>query len=40
MAKGKTQGKKTNRPSTSYIIFVAISVILILSYILTLFVKF
>ncbi len=39
MAKGKSQPKKANRPSTAQIIFVALTLIIILSFVLTLFVK-
>jgi hypothetical protein len=40
MAKGKSQGKKSNRPSTNQIIFTAIAIIIILSWVLSLIVKF
>jgi len=36
MAKGKAQSKKSNRPSTSQIIFVVLTLIIILSFILSL----
>jgi len=39
MAKGKSQSKKTNRPSTNQIIFVVLTLVIILSFILSLFVK-
>ncbi|HEY9152460.1 MAG TPA: hypothetical protein VIN60_06200 [Anaerolineales bacterium] len=39
MAKGKSQSKKVNRPSTSQIIFVVLTLIIVLSFILSLFVK-
>lgn len=39
MAKGKTQTKKTNRPSTAQIIFVVLTLVIILSFVLSLFVK-
>jgi hypothetical protein len=39
MAKGKTQSKKTYRPSTSQIIFFILTLIIILSFVLSLLVK-
>jgi hypothetical protein len=39
MAKGKTHSRKTNRPSTNQIIFAAIAIIIILSWVLSLIVK-
>jgi hypothetical protein len=39
MAKGKMQAKKTNRPSTSQIIFIVLTLVIILSFVLSLFVK-
>ncbi len=39
MARGKTQPSKTNRPSTSQIIFTVLTVIIILSFVLTLFIN-
>lgn len=39
MARGNTQSKKTNRPSTSQIIFVALTLIIILSFVLSLFIN-
>jgi hypothetical protein len=39
MAKGKSQATKTNRPSTNQIIFTALTVIIILSFVLTLFIN-
>ncbi|HUI89885.1 MAG TPA: hypothetical protein VLX61_14300 [Anaerolineales bacterium] len=39
MAKRKSQTKKVNRPSTSQIIFVVLTLVIILSFILSLFVK-
>ncbi len=40
MAKGKRQSGKTNRPGTNQIIFAAIAIIIILSWVLSLIVKF
>ena len=40
MAKGKSQRKKSNRPSTNQVIFAAIAIIIILSWVLSLIVKF
>ncbi len=40
MAKAKSQTRKTNRPSVGAIVFMVISIILILSYILTLVAKY
>ncbi len=37
MAKGKMQSRKTHRPSTSQIIFVVLTLVIILSFVLTLF---
>ncbi len=39
MARGKTQPKKSNRPSTSQIIFAVLTVVIILSFVLTLFIN-
>ncbi len=39
MARGKTQPNKANRPSTAQIIFTVLTVIIILSYVLTLFIN-
>jgi hypothetical protein len=39
MARSKTQPKKTNRPSTSQMIFVALTVVIILSFVLSLFIN-
>ena len=39
MTKGKSQSKKANRPSTSQIIVVVLTLMIILSFILSLFVK-
>ncbi len=39
MARDKTPTKKTNRPSTSQIIFTALTVVIILSFVLTLFIN-
>jgi hypothetical protein len=39
MAKGKSQPSKTNRPSTNQVIFTALTVIIILSFVLTLFIN-
>ncbi len=39
MARGKTQPSKANRPSTNQIIFTALTVVIILSFVLTLFIN-
>ena len=39
MAKGKTQPKKSNRPSTSQVVFVALTLIIVLSFVLSLFIN-
>ncbi len=39
MAKGKTQSKKTYRPSTNQMIFFVLTLIIILSFVLSLLVK-
>lgn len=39
MARAKTPPKKTNRPSTNQIIFVILTLVIILSFVLSLFVK-
>ncbi len=39
MAKSKSQSSKANRPSTSQIIFTALTVVIILSFVLTLFIN-
>jgi hypothetical protein len=39
MARSKLQPKKTNRPSTSQIIFVVLTLIIILSFVLSLFIN-
>jgi len=40
MAKGKTQGKKSNRPSAGQIMMIIFSLIIVLSVVLSLFAKF
>ena len=40
MARGKTPPKKANRPSTNQIIFVILTLVIILSFVLSLLVKF
>ncbi len=40
MARGKTPSRKTNRPSTNQIIFVVLTLVIILSFVLSLLVKF
>lgn len=40
MARGKSQSKKANRPSTNQIIFVILTLVIILSFVLSLLVKF
>ena len=37
MARGKPTYKKSNRPSTSQVVFVVLTLVIILSYVLTLF---
>ena len=39
MARSKTQPKKANRPSTNQIIFVVLTVVIILSFVLSLFIN-
>ncbi len=39
MARGKTQAKKVKGPSTSQIVFVVLTLVIILSFVLSLFVK-
>lgn len=39
MARGKSQSKKTNRPSTAQIVFVVLTLIIVLSFVLSLFIK-
>lgn len=39
MARGKTQPKKTHRPSTAQIVFVVLTVVIILSFVLSLFIN-
>lgn len=39
MARGKTQRGKTNRPSTSQVIFVVLTLIIVLSFVLSLFIN-
>ncbi len=39
MARYKNQAKKTNRPSTSQIVFTVLTLIIILSFVLTLFIN-
>lgn len=39
MAKGKTEPKKTNRASMNQIIFAALTIVIILSFVLTLFIN-
>jgi hypothetical protein len=39
MARGKPQSNKTKRPSTSQMIFTAMTIIIILSFVLTLFIN-
>jgi hypothetical protein len=39
MARGKTQSGKVNRPSTSQIIFTVLTLVIILSFVLTLFIN-
>ena len=39
MAKGKIQSKKTNRPSTNQVIFFVLTLVIILSFVLSLLVK-
>ncbi len=39
MARGKTQPSKTSRPSASQIIFTVLTLIIILSFVLTLFIN-
>lgn len=39
MARSKTQTRKTNRPSTSQIIFTVLTLVIVLSFVLSLFIK-
>jgi hypothetical protein len=39
MAKGKTPPRKSNRPSTSQVIFVVLTLIIVLSFVLSLFIN-
>lgn len=39
MAKGKSQTSKANRPSTNQIIFTVLTIVIILSFVLTLFIN-
>ncbi len=39
MARSKTQSSKANRPSTNQIIFTVLTVVIILSFVLTLFIN-
>jgi hypothetical protein len=39
MARGKTQPKKANRPSTAQVVFAVLTVVIILSFVLTLFIN-
>jgi len=39
MARGNTQPKKSNRPSTSQVIFVILTLIIVLSFVLSLFIN-
>jgi uncharacterized membrane protein YidH (DUF202 family) len=39
MPKAKTRSRKSNRPTTAQIVFVALTLIIVLSFVLSLFVK-
>ena len=39
MARSKSQSKKSNRPSTSQVVFVVLTLVIILSFVLTLFIN-
>ncbi len=39
MARSKTQSSKVNRPSTNQIIFTVLTIVIILSFVLTLFIN-
>ena len=39
MARGKTPPRKTNRPSANQVVFVALTVVIILSFVLSLFIN-